>query len=155
MASLVMLSAALLLGLLLPFSMADNVLLGGDRLKTGESLTEGDFSFDMQFDCNLVLYDNGQPVWSPPSNGLGNSCFAYLQTNGNFVIYNGNGQVVWTSNTAGEEGNYILVLQRDGNVVIYSRPIFTIPPNSKGVVMVKRGHNHELVNRKIAMETKN
>ncbi|XP_042432836.1 mannose-specific lectin-like [Zingiber officinale] len=89
MASLVMLSAALLLGLFLPSSMANNVLFGGDRLNTGESLREGNFKFTMMSDdCTLVLNDNDQTVWSSPTNGLGNNCFAQLQNNGNLVIRN-------------------------------------------------------------------
>ncbi|KAG6476883.1 mannose-specific lectin-like [Zingiber officinale] len=152
MASLVMLSVALLLGLFLPSSMANNVLFGGDRLNTGESLRERNFKFTMMSDdCTLVLNDNDQTVWSSPTNGLGNNCFAHLQTNGNLVIRNDNDQVVWSSNTAGEEGNYILVLQNDGSVVIFGRSIWSIPPGSntatsKGAVIVKRGRSDESTN---------
>ncbi|KAG6476874.1 mannose-specific lectin-like [Zingiber officinale] len=146
MAALVMLSATVILGLLLPSSMANNVLFGGDRLNTGESLREGNFKFTMMPDCNLMLLDNRQAVsvalWASNTNGLGSNCFARMQTDGKFVIFNDNFNKVWSSNTHGQEGKYILVLQRDGHVVIYSRPIWTIPED-------------EPMNRKIAMVTKN
>ncbi|XP_074564898.1 mannose-specific lectin 1-like [Curcuma longa] len=139
MASLVMLSAAVLLGLLLPFSMANNVLYGGHKLLAGESLTEGDFTFIMQSDCNLVLYDKDQALWSSGTNGLGSRCFARMQTDGNFIIFNDRLNKVWESGTRQTEGEFILVLQRDGHVVIYADPIFTVPevePKNRKVATV-------------------
>ncbi|XP_074561487.1 mannose-specific lectin TAR1-like [Curcuma longa] len=144
MASLVMLSAAVLLGLLLPSSMADrNVLYGGEKLRTDEFLAEGDYIFVMQSDCNLVLYEKEQALWSSETNGLGSRCFARMQTDGNFIIFNDRANKVWESRTRQTEGEFILVLQRDGHVVIYADPIFTVPevePNNRKMATVTNNH---------------
>ncbi|KAG6512035.1 hypothetical protein ZIOFF_030126 [Zingiber officinale] len=139
MAALVTLSAAaVLLGLLLPSAMANNnVLLRGDKLLPGESLTEGTYEFIMQDHCRLVLKDNGNEVWSFQGNGR--VCYAFFETDGNFRIYNEKGNMDNEFNTIPGD---ILVLQRDGHVVIYSRPVWIIPEG-------------EPTNRKIAMVTKN
>ncbi|KAG6479672.1 mannose-specific lectin-like [Zingiber officinale] len=166
MASLVMLSVTVLLGLLLPFSVADSVLNGGGTLYSGQSLNQGAYTFVMQPDCNLVLYDSGLAVWSSGTYNQGYNCVLRMQTDGNLVIYSNGNDAIWASNTSGPEGNFILVLQSDRNVVIYSCPIWatgTNTANSKGVVIVNRGHNDtssitaadEPMNRKIAMVTKN
>ncbi|KAG6515827.1 mannose-specific lectin-like [Zingiber officinale] len=138
MAALVTLSAAaVLLGLLLPSAMANNnVLLRGDKLFPGESLTEGTYEFIMQDHCMLVLKDNGNEVWSFQGNGR--SCYAFFDTDGNFRIFNENGNMDNEFNTI---PGSILVLQPDGHVVIYSVPIWTIPED-------------EPRNRKMAMVTK-
>ncbi|XP_074565306.1 mannose-specific lectin-like [Curcuma longa] len=171
MAALVMLSAAVFLGLLLPSSMADNVLDGGGTLYTGQSLTQGDYTFIMQSDCNLVLYDKGRAVWASKTNGQGRNCVLRMQTDGNLVVYDGSNRPVWASNTGGSRGYYILVLQRDRNVVIYGCPRWASGTNtadSEGVVIVKSDWNDtsfnpqvvvpaadEPSNRKIAMVTNN
>ncbi|KAG6476834.1 mannose-specific lectin-like [Zingiber officinale] len=144
MAVLVMLSAALFLGLFLPSSMANNVLLGDEKLFADEFLTEEGYKFIMRkSDCNLALIDpNDQQLWATNTNDDGQNCFARMQTDGNLVIFNDERNGVWESRTHGPEGKYILVLQRDGHVVIYSSPVWTIP-------------NDEPTNRKIAMATKN
>ncbi|KAG6470735.1 hypothetical protein ZIOFF_071812 [Zingiber officinale] len=141
-----MLSGVVLLGLLLPSSMAVHVLYGGDTLNTGQSLTEGSYTFIMQFDCNLVLYDNSRsvPVWASGTNGQGSNCVLRMQKDGNLVIYDGGSKAVWASNTSGHLGNFVLILQRDRNVVIYGCPRWatnTNTANSEGVVIVKSGRN--------------
>ncbi|XP_042437201.1 mannose-specific lectin-like [Zingiber officinale] len=144
MATLVLLSAALLLGLLLPSSMANNILYAGDTLNTSQSLTQGGYTFIMQSDCNLVLDDDqNQALWTSATNGLGDNCFANLQTDGNLVINNDKNEVVWSTNTAGEEDQYILFLHHDGHINIY-KPIWTRPNN-----------DDNSTNRKIAMVTNN
>ncbi|XP_074586921.1 uncharacterized protein LOC141842827 [Curcuma longa] len=172
MAALVMLSAVVFLGLLLPSSMADSVLDGGRALYSGQSLTQGDYTFIMQSDCNLVLYDKGRAVWASKTNGRGPNCVLRLRTDGNLVVYDGSNKLVWASNTGGSRGYYILVLQRDRNVVIYGCPRWatgTSTADSEGVVIVKSDRNDntsftpqvvvpaadEPTNRKIAMVTNN
>ncbi|KAG6476860.1 curculin-1-like [Zingiber officinale] len=145
MATLVLLSATLLLGLLLPSSMANNILYAGDTLYSDYSLTEGSYTFTMQDDCNLVLDESRLEVWSSNTTGQGTACHVKLYTDGNLVIYNSNDKPInWSSDTAGKEDKYILVVHRDGYVVIYE-PIWTRPnkntANSKGFVLVKRGHS--------------
>ena len=44
---------------------------------------------------------------------------AWMQSDGNFVIYDINWTPVWASNTGGNPGAYLIV-QTDGNVVIYN-----------------------------------
>ncbi|XP_074568907.1 mannose-specific lectin-like [Curcuma longa] len=174
--ALVMLSAAavVLLGLLLlPFSMAHNVLYTNEKLEAGQSLTQGDYTFTMHFGCNLVLYDNGRALWSTNTNGRGNNCFLQMQTDGNLVIYNDNNNAVWASNTWGARGNSVLVLQRDRNVVIYGPGRWstgTNTVNSKDIVINAESSLNdtttftpevvvpaadEPTNRKIAMVTNN
>ncbi|XP_074580606.1 curculin-1-like [Curcuma longa] len=133
MAAFVMLSAVLL-GLLLPFSMADNnnnILYGDDTLNTGKFLTEGEFTFIMKSDCNLVFRPSH--TTAPP----------FCWTNGNLVITvlmpTAYDIVIWASDTNGPEGKYILVLQRDGHVVIYAvgiyGPSLTNMKNRKKIAM--------------------
>ncbi|KAG6476875.1 hypothetical protein ZIOFF_066123 [Zingiber officinale] len=151
--------------------MADNVLYGGDTMNAGQSLTQGGYTFIMQTDCNLVLYDSGRAVWASGTDGRGRNCVLRMQTDGNLVIYDGNNRAVWASNTSGPRGNFVLILQRDRNVVIYGCPRWatnTNTANSEGVLIVKSGLNDtsftpevvapaadEPTNRKIAMVTNN
>ncbi|KAG6468575.1 mannose-specific lectin-like [Zingiber officinale] len=149
MAALVMLFAILLF---LPSSMAKNILYEGESLKTGESLTEGNFKFTMMSDdCTLVLNDNDQTVWSTNTGGKGTSCYAHVQTDGNVVIRYDKAH-------------------RNRNVVLYDSKwaTNTYTANSEGFVVAKRDHNDtsimtevvvpaadEPANRKIAMATNN
>ncbi|XP_042437188.1 mannose-specific lectin-like [Zingiber officinale] len=147
MAALVMLSVTVLLGLLLPSSMANNVLYTYKDLLTVESLTNENYKFEMQSNCNLVLSDNdtNRILWSSNTTDKGHNCFVRLQANGDLVIFNGKNEVVYSSNTAGKEDNdkYILFLYPDGHIIIYE-PKWTQPNNTDNYT-----------NRKIAMVTKN
>lgn len=89
-----------------------------DRLGTGDALTSanGAYTLSFQDDGNLVLADQGSPVWSTKTNGKG-GVRATVQEDGNFVVYNGNGDGIWSTKTTG--GNVRLVLQDDRNVVLY------------------------------------
>jgi hypothetical protein len=79
----------------------------------------------MQEDCNLVVYQAREVpfntwetyFWASWSQGQGNDCYAVMQTDGNFVVYNGAGHV-WDSGTQGNPGAH-LEMQGDGNLVIY------------------------------------
>ncbi|KAG6470318.1 mannose-specific lectin-like [Zingiber officinale] len=168
MAALVMLSAILLF---LPSSMAKNILYEGESLKTGESLTEGVYTLTMQTNCNLVLSDNGNVLWSTNTGGKGTNCYLSVQTDGNVVIYDKAGNVIWSSDTWSRWGGpYLFVLQRNRNVVLYDSKwaTNTYTANSEGFVVAKRDHNDtsimtevvvpaadEPANRKIAMATNN
>ncbi|PKU68030.1 Mannose-specific lectin [Dendrobium catenatum] len=109
-----------------------NHLLDGERLGTGQALTQGGFAFVIQSDCNLVLYEFGNPLWSSGTNGQGLGCYVTLQSDGNLVIYDQSNKAIWASNTNGETGNYLLILQKDRNVVIYSLPIWATGTNTVG-----------------------
>ena len=114
----------------------NNHLLSGERLSPGQSLTSGNMEFIMQYDCNLVLYDNGKPIWASGTYHSGSGCYVAMQTDGNLVIYDNRNNPLWASNTNGENGNYILILQKDRNLVIYSHPIWATGTNYAGSVAV-------------------
>ncbi|KAM0953378.1 putative bulb-type lectin domain-containing protein [Dioscorea sansibarensis] len=115
--------ASLSLALLLvasPFCcMANFILYSGESLREGQALTYAAYTFIMQSDCNLVLYDNGNPIWASNTGGLAKHCYVILQSDGNLVIYNNNNHPVWASNTNVGQGYYVLILQKDRNTVIY------------------------------------
>lgn len=98
--------------------MSDTLATGG-RLGTGESLTSanGGYTLTFQDDGNLVLIDQGTPVWSTKTNGKG-GVRATVQDDGNFVIYNGSDEGIWSTKSEGNTGAR-LVLQDDRNVVLY------------------------------------
>ncbi len=95
-------------------------LTANQELTANQSLAScnGGFTLTMQGDGNLVLYQNGTPLWA--SNTAGSAADeAIMQGDGNFVLYTSAGTPVWASATAGNSGAYLDV-QNDGNVVIYS-----------------------------------
>ena len=108
-------------------------LFDGDSLNTGESLTNGAWSFVMQEDCNLVLYNNTVNEWSSNTQGKGTSCRATMQVDGNFVVYSDT-TPVWDTQTedVGPPGGYSLNLYPDGYVLLQWRgyPFYTIEPRS-------------------------
>ncbi|CAA6669424.1 unnamed protein product [Spirodela intermedia] len=114
-----LLFSALFLCLISPSSAATNVLYTNQALLTNQYLQYGNYIFGMRADCNLVLLDNGNVVWSTGLSNQGTNCGARLQGDGNFVIFNSNGQPVWASNTTGPSGKYVVILQPNRNVVLY------------------------------------
>lgn len=99
----------------------------GDGLYPGQSLSscDGRFTLTLQLDGNLVLAQNGQPIWAAATNGRG-SVVAILQKDGNFVIYDSAGEPVWASGT--NPNGSTLVVQNDGNAVVYtagSQPLWS------------------------------
>ncbi|KAH0462538.1 hypothetical protein IEQ34_010113 [Dendrobium chrysotoxum] len=102
-----------------------NVLKSGGKLDTGESLVHGNYSFIMQNDCNLVLYDNQTAIWSSRTDNKGVKCFLVLQINGELVIISNYRNTVWRSETGGQTGKYALVLQPNGDVVVYGNPVWS------------------------------
>jgi len=97
-----------------------NTLWGvyGQYLLPGQYLesTYGTFKFIYQTDGNLVLYENGVPLWNTAT--ITSPGYAIMQTDGNFVLYWPNGTPYWATNTWGNPGSYLTV-QDDGNVVVY------------------------------------
>lgn len=100
-------------------SLESDALSSGESLYPGQGKTSssGQYSLTYQGDGNLVLYDNGSPIWH--SDSVGSAGQAAMQGDGNFVLYDSGGTPVRTSNTAGFSGAWLAV-QNDGNVVIYS-----------------------------------
>nr|CAD1817666.1 unnamed protein product [Ananas comosus var. bracteatus] len=81
------------------FCSAENILYTNDVLFGGQSLTNGNFRFTMQTDCNLVLYDGGSAIWSSGTYRKGTGCYVKMQSDGNLVVYNGSNNALWASNT--------------------------------------------------------
>ena len=78
----------------------------------------------MQDDCNLVLhsFENaaiGGTTWQSNTTGAGVDCYADLQPDGNFVVYDGGGTPLWNSGTSGTSGAELRI-QQDGNMVLYN-----------------------------------
>jgi hypothetical protein len=69
----------------------------------------------MQYDGNLVLYKDNQPVWASGTNGSGPEAVAEFQGDGNLVVY-WRRFALWNSGTAG--GGARLILTDDGNLLI-------------------------------------
>ncbi|XP_058109411.1 mannose-specific lectin-like [Magnolia sinica] len=118
--------------LLTPACKADNILYPGETLSTNNYLEYGSYSFIIQEDCNLVLYDNGNPIWASNTGGLASNCHCTMQTDGNLVVYDPNGVAIWASNTSRGDGFYVLILQKDRNVVIYGGAIWATASNAYG-----------------------
>ncbi|MQM12420.1 hypothetical protein Taro_045339 [Colocasia esculenta] len=116
---------AVFLGCLSLPSAADSVLYSGGRLFAGQSLVQGNYSFVMQEDCNLVLYYGRTPLWASLTYEKGYDCVAILEREGYLVIYSGSGSPLWSSGTGRSfPGRYVLVLQPNGDVVIYGSSIW-------------------------------
>ncbi|KAF3788531.1 hypothetical protein EJ110_NYTH07912 [Nymphaea thermarum] len=87
-------------------------------------IENGPYKFIMQYDCNLVLYINGnRALWASGTNGKGTDCRATLQRDANLVVYTGS-KALWASGTARGQSSYVLIVQFDGNVVIYGPSIW-------------------------------
>lgn len=121
---LLLVFSATFAALFLAPAAADNHLLPGQMLKPGEFLQDGHHLLIMQRDCNLVLYNLNLPRWSSRSSDQGSGCYATLQSDGNFAVYDDGNNVIWSTNTGGQNGSFLLVLQKDGDVVLYGERIF-------------------------------
>ena len=79
----------------------------------------------MQGDGNLVLYQQANGVlqralWSSGTYGhTGQGVYAYMQPDGNLVIYTPSSGSLWNSGTSGHNGARLAV-QGDGNIIVYS-----------------------------------
>ncbi|KAL5698542.1 hypothetical protein ACHQM5_029568 [Ranunculus cassubicifolius] len=109
----------IILTFLSAFCNAQTTLNTNERLVRGQSLINGAFRLTLQ-DCNLVLYDNGNAIWTTNVFAKVSACSAVLQDNGDLVVYLSNNQPMWRSNTAGAIASYYLTLQNDRNLVIYA-----------------------------------
>jgi hypothetical protein len=83
------------------------------------SSDSGQYRLTYQTDGNLVLIDTvaNAALWHTSTDGTSPG-EAILQTDGNFVVYDGAGTARWSSGTGGHPNAY-LVVQSDGNVVIF------------------------------------
>lgn len=99
---------------------------GPSVMRAGMEFTSpnGRFTVRMQYDGNLVLYDNGVRYWDAAS-ALSSGFFAdntelRFQNDTNIVLYDENEDVVWAK-SAFATGNGIktVYIQNDGNLVFY------------------------------------
>jgi hypothetical protein len=92
------------------------------ELLPGQQITSGNGAYRLimqQSDGNLVEYGPSGAIWATGPQGSGQ--WAYLQNDGDLVVFSASGSVVWQSHNAGPVGvGYTLSLQNDGNLVIYS-----------------------------------
>ncbi|NUS42835.1 MAG: LysM peptidoglycan-binding domain-containing protein [Mycobacteriaceae bacterium] len=95
--------------------MSDTLRVG-EQLGAGDRLENGNSRLTLQGDGNLVLEQDGRPLWASGTSGRG-ADRAVLQPDGNFVLYAG-GDAVWASETNGADADR-LTLQPDRNVVLY------------------------------------
>ncbi len=97
---------------------AGHILQVGGTLSVGESLVSPDRSFRLvlQADGNLVMSQNGVPVWA--SNTSEPPGFAIMRWDGNFVLYKPPGEGV-SFETATTGSGCVIALQNDGNLVVY------------------------------------
>lgn len=94
-------------------------LASNTQLGVNESVAscDGRFTLVMQGDGNLVLYQQGFPIWHTATNGRGGARAA-MQGDGNFVLYTASNGVLFHTFTNGRPGAYLAV-QNDGNLVVY------------------------------------
>ncbi|KAG1371455.1 Mannose-specific lectin 1 [Cocos nucifera] len=128
--SLLFLTLSSIVSLLAPPSTANdsNVLLTGDVIPTDGQLTNGDATFVMQGDCNLVLYNNRRGFQSN-THGNGDNCTLTLNDLGQFVIRGASGSAVWNSVLRGNytRGKYAAVLRPDGEIAVYGPAVWSTP----------------------------
>ena len=91
----------------------DATILRGKEIRSCDNR----FALAHQFDGNVVLYQNGVPLWATNTMGYATTELK-MQSDGNLVLYNG-GWPVWASHTADNPGSRLRV-QDDGRIVIYT-----------------------------------
>ncbi|MFF2628694.1 trypsin-like serine protease [Kitasatospora griseola] len=106
----------------------DAKLNSDTKIKSGQWVQSQSAVVEMQQDGNLVRYrrSDGTATWQT-STGGNNGAWAYVQPDGNFVVYKSDGNpagsgtgFLWGSNTWGRDGAF-LKLQDDGNFVLYKK----------------------------------
>ncbi|WP_063789893.1 hypothetical protein [Streptomyces sp. MMG1121] len=107
-----------------PGATAVNSLQPGGKLTAGHKLSSADITLSMGSDGNLVAYlktngtsGSGPAIWSSHTSGH-TGAYAYMQTDGNLVVYSSGGSALWSTHTNGHSGASFLV-QDDGNMVVY------------------------------------
>ncbi|HEX4923633.1 MAG TPA: M12 family metallopeptidase, partial [Bdellovibrionales bacterium] len=103
-----------------PPAPAENRLIPDQVLTPGKQLRSqnGNYTMPYQGDGNVVIYQNGNPIWATNTDGSSPGTLV-MQADGNLVLYDGNGAPIWASNTDGNPGAS-LVLENNGTAVIYS-----------------------------------
>src|SRR3954470_20287497 len=77
-----------------------DTLFSGEGLAPGQAISQGNTALVYQGDDNLVLYQNGNPIWASMA-GLGIPAGSFqMQGDCNAVVYSQSGPV-WSSGTSG------------------------------------------------------
>ncbi|HEY3451813.1 MAG TPA: phosphodiester glycosidase family protein [Myxococcales bacterium] len=94
-------------------------LASGQSLAPGQGVLscDGRFQFVHQGDGNVVLYQQGFPLWNSRTHGQATRALT-MQGDGNLVLYSPTGKALWHTHTYGNPGASLTV-QSDGNAVIY------------------------------------
>ena len=97
-----------------------NRLVGGQRLLPGQFIQASTAACRLVFrtNGNLVAYRNRVAYWSAGTRGADRGS-AVMQSDGNFVVYDGESAARWSTRTGGNAGAY-LGIQNDCNVVLRS-----------------------------------
>ena len=100
------------------WSMYDDWLDVGDWCQIGKA------KLTLQYDGNLVLYDETNRArwaasWTKPA-VINRGYKAYKQPDGNFVVYDRNNVALWWTSTVDRVNRTNLCIQEDGNMVIYN-----------------------------------
>jgi hypothetical protein len=88
-------------------------------LRVGDCLMSKNMEYacELQADGNLIMYDNGQAIWSTKTEGT--EPRVYLEEDGNLVVKDGRGNVKWQTR-GGYTGEVKLVMQNDGDLVTFA-----------------------------------
>ncbi len=105
---------------------SEEILLdaGAFSLSAGKFVQSANRKLELADDCELVVssVDNfvvGGVLWRSNTANADTGCYADLQDDGNFVLYDDEDQALWAAGTSGTVGAQ-LRLQPDGNLVIYN-----------------------------------
>lgn len=118
-----------LLSLTSPSTAHDNnIMLTGDILCPDCQLSYLDTTFNMQSDCNLVLYEQSEATFYSATYDQGHvNCTVSLNQYGQLVISAPDGTTVWASGTPASQGRYAAVLRPDKQVGIYGPVVWSTP----------------------------
>lgn len=126
-------------GVVKPLARDENILYSGKTLNSGDSLVNNIYSFKLNEDCDLALYEHDIfsgvyiLVWNTNTSRLGVSCRCTLRPNGNLELYDNITHIIWESDSTGIIDSYVLILQNDRNAVIYGPHIWTTGDTINGV----------------------
>ena len=97
----------------------DPSLSGDEWLNQDEYVTSpnGIFTLYYQADGNLVVSYYATPIWSSLTDGTSPGA-AYMQADGNFVVYDANDTPLWDTGTAGNPGAYVSVTD-SGDLAVF------------------------------------
>jgi len=102
-----------------PTLPSSDILSSGEAMEVENPILSSDrrHSFKFQSDGNLVLYDNGLPIWNSGTYNSGIGGRVIMQSDGNLVLYSNNNVPLWNAGTYGNSGAYLKI---DGGAGVYN-----------------------------------